>query len=297
MYKYPGPWYGSTTNQTTKDETVATDILDQLAKILNQAMNTDNEHEKDLFFKQAQKLSTKHGIELAQARSHIAKLEKREQPVVMNVDLSSRGTQNRHVWCSLFMSIGKANDLVFDIAHDSTYVIAFGMPSDIEVTKALYANLSVQMIEMCEAYLKLGEWRSETCWDPKQYRHKPIHSRVAKRQFFESFSSRIGNRLREARREAITEVVAEERETLTEVDLTEAADAGRMETSTELVVLAKTVEVSDFHKQNSRASGTWKGGRGNTYRSNSGSNAGRSAANNARIGGEKALAGGRRAIG
>lgn len=274
---------------------VATDVLDKIAKILNKAMNTDNEHEQDLFFKAAQKLATRHGIEMAQARQQIAKLEDREQPVVMNIPLAAEGTQNRHVWCNLFMAIGRANDLKFDIARNSTYVIAFGMPSDIELTKALYANISVQMIEMCEAFLKKGEWRSETVWDERNWRHKPQTSRVAKRVFFETFSSRIGARLSEARREAVADAAQEEREEMTNF-LTEH-DNRETPTTAELVLVEKAVEVADFHKQNSRARGSWRGGSGNTYRSSSGASAGRNAANSARLGGERALGGGRKAIG
>lgn len=257
----------------------------KIGKLLIQAERTTNEAEQNLFFEKAQKLASTYSVALEVARKTATNAEKRESPIQKRITIGEPGKPLNAVFCELFMDIGRAQDLVFNIAHNSTYVIAFGLPSDIRIAEALYAHIAPQMVRMADAYIKTGDWKGERTWDDRRWEYKPVTSRVARRCFYQAFSSRIGSRMRAAKRE-VEQAVADQ-QVITEEGVT----------STALVLANKEVEVRDFYKQTSTARGSWKGNRGNTAYSSAGSSAGTQAGSKARLGGEQSLPGGRKAIG
>ena len=108
--------------------------------------------------------------------------------------------------------IGHANDVRFTIAYNSTYVTAYGFPSDIDVTEALYNSLSVQMVDSAERYLKTKAYRNDTIeyetygqWGP-EWSEKPMDGRTARRSFYTAFRSEVTSRLLEAREKAADSV-------------------------------------------------------------------------------------------
>lgn len=265
--------------------------IEKIGKLLQQASDKGaTEKEQDAFFRMAQKLASKYSVELEVARQAITNKQLRETPTQKRIQIGQAGKPLNAVFCGLFMDIGRAQGLKFNIAHNSTYVIAFGFPSDIKIAEAMYAHVVVQMVEMADAFIKGGTWKGDTTWDPNTWRHKPVHARVARRCFYESFSSRIGARLMEAKRETEKEMADEQVEVTNDAGTTEKV-------GTDIVLKSKAVEVSDFYESTSTARGSWKGNRGNTYTSNSGYSGGRDAANRARLGGQQSLPGGRRQIG
>jgi len=128
--------------------------LARIAALLRQAEGTSNEHEADAFMQAAQRLATTHSIDLAVARAHTAKQEAREEPVIKRIDIGPSGKRGLRTFAQLFLACGRPNDLGFDIAHDSSYVIAYGMQSDIAVPEALHASLAVQMVRASDAYVR-----------------------------------------------------------------------------------------------------------------------------------------------
>lgn len=261
------------------------DMTAKIGKLLVQAERTTNEAEQDVFFKKAQELASRYSVELEVARKTATRAEKRETPIQKRIDIGEPGKPLNAVFCQLFMDIGRPQGLKFDIASNSTAVYAYGLPSDIRIAEALYAHLSVQMVRMADAYIKTGEWKGEETWDDRKWCYKPVTSRVARRCFYEEFSRRISRRLEEAKREYETSVADEQ--VITEEGVT----------STALVLKAKEVEVHDYHRATSNARGSWKGNRGNTANSSRGRSAGHEAGGRARLGGEQALGGGRKALG
>lgn len=261
------------------------DMTAKIGKLLVQAERTTNEAEQDVFFKKAQQLASRYSVELEVARKVATKAEKRETPIQKRIEIGEAGKPLNAVFCELFMDIGRAQGLVFDIAHNSTYLLAYGLPSDIRIAEALYAHVSVQMVRMADDYIKTGDWKGEMTWDDRRWEMKPVTSRVARRCFYQAFSKRIGARLMEAKREFEASVAEEQ--VITEEGVT----------STALVLKGKEVEVHDYHKSKSRARGSWKGNRGNTAFSSAGQSAGREAGGRARLGGEQALGGGRKELG
>lgn len=265
---------------------MAETILEKIAKVLAKAERTDNEHEADAFFKHAQLLASRHSIDLARARSTIAKSEKREEPIQRTITVGAKGAMGNARMVSLFLEIARANDLKCNIAHNSTYVVAFGFPSDIEVTEALYANLVHQMVEGANAYLKSGAHKDDAVWCYRTGQFKPVNGRTARLNFYDSFTSRIGGRLSEAKREA--EAAAK------------AADEDRqveLSSGTELVLAEKKAEVDAFYEKRSNARGSWRGGsRSTNSGSQSARNAGWAAGGNARMGSNTSLPAAKKAV-
>jgi hypothetical protein len=269
------------------------DILERIGKLLVQAERTNNEAEQDVFFKTAPELAPNYSVELEVARQAVTNKELRESPVNKRIMIGEKGKPLNAVFCMLAMEIGLAQGLRFNIAHNSTYVIAFGFPSDIRVTEAMYAHLSHQMVQSCEEYLAKGEWRGEmnTVFNRRTYMYetKPVRKNVARRCFYEAFIERVGRRLREAKREAEAAVA--------EQLVTVAANGETESKSTALVLKGKEVEVRDYYKQTSTARGSWRGNSGNTCYSNVSRTAGAEAGSRARLGGQQSLPGARKGIG
>lgn len=256
--------------------------LDRIAALLAKAERTDIAAEAEAYLAKAQALATAASIDLALARERTDARERRVEPVMRTVVIGERGKRaNRHL-VSLFIAVAHANDVRVDIASDSTYVIAYGMPSDLETVEALFGSLAVQLATAAQQWLSLGIWRSETYVAvTKQYgrtrRQTKVHTaQTARVAFTRAFVERIGERLDEVRRETIAHVVAD-------------AEDGA---GTELVLRRKAAEVSDFHRRESKARGTWGGYQGSMRadRGSSGS-AGRRAATLARLSQQRAVAG------
>lgn len=279
-----------------------TEVIAKVAKALALADGASTDEERDNALRVAGRIAADNSIDLAIARQALAKEQKREEPTTKTIRVGEARKQLNAVWCELVMAIGRSQDLKFNIAHNSLYVIAFGMPSDIEMTEAMFAHLSVQMVDACEQYLATDEWRDEivTVWNAKEYEWvtKKVDKRVVKRRFYEAFSSRVGARLAEARRaseQAHVRRDAEAKQIMAGTNISEngesAAPAG-----TELVLRKKREEVNAHYSRTSNARGSWKGNAHNTAQSSRGSAAGRRAGDNASLSGQRSIGGPRTAI-
>jgi hypothetical protein len=110
--------------------------LTKLAALLRQAESTDNDHEAEAFMAAAQMLATTTSIELAVARAHIAKRERRSSPTAKRIEIGPSGKRALRTYVQLFLAIAAANGITCDLASNSTYVIAYGFDSDIDVVEA-----------------------------------------------------------------------------------------------------------------------------------------------------------------
>lgn len=261
-------------------------MLDKIAKLLAQAEGTKNEAEAEAFLKAAQRLATQESIDLAVARQHTAKKEQREQPTQKRIWLGESGQKNIKYLAKLFMEVGEQNGLRFNVARNSIYVLAFGMPSDIEVTEVIYGSLAHQMVAAANDYLKSGEYKQETAghkWHEgrQEWVAKPMDGRVARANFYEGFISRVGLRLATARREAEQAVAETSYEVLNE-------EGNETQTTGALVLVRKAEEVRDFYTKTSRAKGSWNPGGPSLY-SGASRGAGSEAGSRARIGSSKAI--------
>ena len=265
--------------------------LTRIGNLLRQAEGTDNEHEAATFLQAAQRLATAASIDLAVARAHDPSAAQ-SGPTVRQVTIGSAGKRGLKTYVALYVAIGHANDLKVDVAHNSTFVMAYGFPGDIDATEALYSSLVVQMVAASDAYLKSGAYKQEVAakvvtdrsgWQPRRrVEYTPLSPITARLNFQSAFAERVGTRLREARDEARAEAAA--------ADTTGS-------TSTEVALRGKEVEVVDYHRAQSTARGTWRGSSASAGYSEGARRAGDQAGRRARIGEQATLGGPRAAIG
>lgn len=265
------------------------DLMDKIGALLLKAERTDNEHERDAFLSKAQQLATLASVDLEAARLRQESKELRETPISKMIRLFPYGdkskTKSYFLW--LFVRIGNVNDLEFTLSWDSTYVTAYGYPSDIEVTEALYSSLSQQMVSECEAWLKTGEYKKETMqyeqkvkdpvwgWTSTQWVTKPVDGRTARRSFYEGFRVKVVERLREAKK-----VIAA---------TAPAMEINGESVSTDVVLKSKAESVKEFYRENSNARGTYRGAAGGS--SSAGRGAGAAAGARASMGSRRGVGG------
>ena len=254
--------------------------IERISALLAKAERTDSSAEAEAYLMKAQALATAASIDLALARSRIVERERRTAPVMRTTVIGEKGKRaNRHL-ISLFIVIAHANEAHVDIAHDSTYVIVYGMPTDLDVIEALFTSIALQMIQAANAWLALGSWRGQSYLAPvtgsaRKRIQRPHTAQTAKVSFLRGFIARIEERLHQARSEAETAILA---------NVPDAQGA--------LVLREKAGEVKDFHRANSRARGSWGGYSGSVARDlGSAAAAGRHAASNASLGRQQRLPG------
>ena len=184
------------------------DMLERIAKLLNQAENAGTEAEADVFMAKAQELATIHSIDLARAR-HATIAKERTLPVQRTIHIGERGTKGLRTLTDLYLGIAAANDIRCTIAHDATRVYAVGFAEDIDVSEALFASLQVQQSKALDEFKRRGDWKSEKVYiEPRynrwgevtnQYGYKPQTWLTARLNFQDAFASRIRSRLHTAK--------------------------------------------------------------------------------------------------
>lgn len=244
-------------------------MLAKVGKLLRHAEGASTEAERDTFFSKAQELATMHSIEFAVARAAREKDEAEQTPTFEAVRLGHRGQHSNVRFISLMVAIARANDLRCAIRGDNTGVTLYGFRGDIDVAKALYASLAVQMVSDADAYIRSGA-------------HRPVHGRTARAAFYEGWTIRIGQRLLQAQHSAQVNAGAY-------VETVDEATGGT-HGSKSLALVAKDVEVNDYFgymKRQHGVKGTWRGSR-EVWDDHSVAR-GRAAAERAKIGRQKEL--------
>lgn len=255
--------------------------VDRISALLAKAERTDNLHEADAYLVKAQQLATAASIDLALAR-HRQREREREQaagPIMRTVTIGEKAKRANPHLIALFVVVAHANDAQVDVATNSTYVVAYGLPSDLDVIDALFTSLSVQMVEQAQTWLATGEWR-ETTYVRVERRYgfatrtkKPHTAQTARASFYRAYAARIAERLDEARAQAVAAASAT------------AGASTEVAASMEVALRDKAAQVRTFHRRTSDARGSWRGYSG-AARSDRGqaAAAGRTAAERARLG-------------
>lgn len=94
--------------------------LTRIAALLRKAESTDNDFEAAAFMEAAQRLATLESVDLAVARAHTARSEKRAEPIQRTIEIGERGKRSLKTYVKLFLAIGHENDVTCDIAQNST---------------------------------------------------------------------------------------------------------------------------------------------------------------------------------
>ncbi len=237
--------------------------LHRIAALLAKAERTDNAAEAEAYLAKAQALATAASIDLAFARA--AQPGPRVQPESRTLTIGERGKRANKHFVALFIAIAHNNDAHVDVAHDSTFVVVYGMPSDLDVVEQLFMSVSVQMTRSAQDWVGSGVWRGETYVAAGTRRRKPHNAQTARAAFAMAYVDRIAERLAEASADV------------------KAADA-RLESTGALVLREKSAEIDAYHRRTSAARGRW-GGYSGAVRDRRGvaAQAGREAASRARL--------------
>ena len=207
-------------------------VLDKIGKLLAQAEGTDNEHEADAFVKRAQELATAYAVdlELARARQAARRLRAADDAFEQRkLRIGERGKRGNRQLVHLYLAIAHANDVMVNVAHDSTFVLGFGYPADLDVVEQLWASLATQMASAAARRMRAGE-----------HRDLGVPGLTWKLSFYDGWTYAVQERLREARSRAVSA-------------------AEQASTGAELVLREKAVRVREFHDRQSEARGSWRG--------------------------------------
>ena len=262
--------------------------IERISALLIKAERTDNEHEAAAYLMKAQSLATMASIDLAAARAQKLATEVPQDPITRTVTIGEKGKRANTHLVSLFVVVAHNNFTMVDVAANSTDVVAFGMPQDLDATHTLFASLSVQMATSAHNYLEAGTWKSESYRSRSRSTGllvtKPFTKQTARAAFYRAYVDTIDDRLQKARAEAIKQHDENPR--------------NRSSGSSAAIVLRNTEkEVKAFHRRTSDARGRWGGYRGAADgRSGSAAGAGRTAAERARLKASPQLPGGPRAL-
>nr|WP_036508474.1 DUF2786 domain-containing protein [Nocardia aobensis] len=213
-------------------------LLTRIGALMRQAEGTDNPHEAEAFLSRAQQLATQHSIDLAVARAAAADRGRaRPMPGMRRIEIGAKGTKGLATYVALFVAIAHANDVRVDAAHNSTWVIAFGLGTDIDIdtTQLLYTHLLAQMVRGSRAYLHSAA-----------HQRHPVARVTARLAYPRAFAARVGQRLRADRARARADALATD------------APAGP---GTALALRDKDIELRDYYTAHSTAKGTWNGHR------------------------------------
>jgi len=263
--------------------------VERIAALLAKAESTDSEHERDACVAAAQRLATKHSIDLALAAGRDPK--QAEQLLVEWFDFGEANRNLKKHLVRLMSAVARVNDVRMDIRSDSSGVRLYGMASDVATCKALWASLSLQMVAAVQAWIDTGEWRGQLMWREGRWgrlEEVPMDARVARRSFFEGYVDRLAERLRAARDAAEAEACATPQPA-------PRHPWSAPSLSTEVVLVQKRERVADFYAAESRARGRWSGPGGSAHGAGAVS-AGRAAASRARLGQEGQVGRGRRSL-
>lgn len=254
------------------------DLTRRISALLDKADRTDNPFEAEAYVMKAQALATMASIDIAAAR---VRVPERGEPVTRTVTIGEKGKRANQHLIALFVSVAHANSAHVDVAADSTYVIGYGMPGDLDMVEALFARISVQMVASATSYIAAGSWRGETYVLRGSWRaRKPFTAQTARAAFYRAYVERISERLQEARREGIQE-----------------SDRSAPGAGGELVLRDAERRVRDYHRRTSSARGSWGGYSGGARPSGSAGSEGRAAASRARLGDRGEVTGNRGRLG
>jgi hypothetical protein len=213
-------------------------VLDKIGKLLAQAEGTTNEHEADAFVSRAQELATTYAVdlELARARQAAKRLRQADEAFEQRrLVVGEKGRRGNRQLVLLYVVVAQANDVLVNVAHDSTFVLGFGHAEDLDVVERLWASLATQMAGSAARRLRAGE-----------HRDAGVQAVSWRLSFYEGWMHAVQDRLAQARERA----------------LAQHAPAQPGEPGAALVLRAKAERVRDFHDRESEARGSWRGTRG-----------------------------------
>ena len=248
-------------------------VVDLVTKMLNQADGAGTTEERIAFLEGAERLASKHSIDLAIMRKRQADANgDRDRPTTGKLyDLSPLpNVTARNLAVELGAAISRAHGTECFIRGRSKYLTFMGYPEDIHMVELMLSRVLPMMFDDADAYVRSPE-----------HRMSGVASVSARITFCKAYAHEVGFRLREAfestREEAFEEELKE--------------PGGASVGSTEIALMEKAVEVQDYVKYEFKrlgVRGSWSGSRTSNW-SGSAHESGRRAAQEANLFGRREL--------
>jgi putative metallohydrolase (TIGR04338 family) len=181
--------------------------LETMRRLLAQAEATDSEAERETCMERVQRLATRHQVALAVLRARTTDQEFSAGPVEETVQIGEPG--QRSLWCyvNLMTGIMHANNLKGTVAYGNTSMTMLGFREDIDLAKQLFYSLTRQMQAAWERHLALNP--VEYGYTGRSMKLKKIATITRKNAFFGEFGNQMNRRLLEVKEQAMAQEIQE----------------------------------------------------------------------------------------
>lgn len=249
-------------------------ILSRVSKIYAQAEAPGRTvEEQKVFLEAAQRMASKHSIDLALMRKKQADKDDAHARPIAGEMFDLMGLPNvtyRNLAVELASSVCNAHNVRCTIRGKSQWMTFYGFPEDVTLTELMVTRVTPMMFEAADAYLKSPE-----------HKEAGVGATSARITFCKNFAWEINARLREAVKQTVEETVAIER----------GSTDPEMSTSTEIALRDKEIELADFIEHQWKkegVKGSWKGSNTSNWNATA-ADAGRTAGRQANLFGRKEL--------
>ncbi len=221
----------------------------RVAALLAKAESTANGEEAEAYLAKATIVAQRHSVDMAVAA--MAPGAERAAPTHRMLTIGEPRRALNKLLVSLLVATARAWSVPVDIGHGSTYVLLYGLPTDLDRVEAVFATASAMMVSGSAEHVRSGGWRGSTYRPPQGGPAKPVTAAVARNAFCLGFIQRLGHNLELAERQARTAAPSPR---------TRDGEAIRPDTqdNVDLALRARDVAVTDYHRSASRARGTWR---------------------------------------
>lgn len=222
----------------------------RVAALLAKAESTASPEESEAYLAKAALVAQRHSIDLAVAAWSAGRGS--DQPTHRMLTIGPpRAALNKHL-VALLVCVARTWAVRVDVGHGSTYVLLYGMSSDLDQVESVFVTASTLMVGRADEHVRSQAWRGTSYRGPDGA-PRPVTASVARTAFCLGFIQRLAQRLATARRQA-----AGEPTTLPGAPgspSTTQADRDRVA----LALRARELAVTDYHRATTRARGTWRG--------------------------------------
>jgi hypothetical protein len=277
----------------------------RISALLRNAEKAGTPEEAATFHAKAQELSALYSIDLELARQ--AGEQKNSKLVQEFFRIGPDGQRGLGTYMGLLVSIAGVNNVRITGTSDNSQAWLHGYDNDVQTTIALFNTVLAQMVKDSDAYIRSGQYKSETVYQPGRYRkpnaeeisagypawrkvwedggQRPVHGKSARASFQQAYKWKIVSRLKDAA------TAAQESATHFHADEDGAEVAGATSDSVALAVRTKSKAVEMYLEAMNPGMGRGRAIRSNARYSAAASAAGTAAGARARLSASKAIGG------
>ncbi len=230
------------------------DQVRRVAALLAKAESTTSAEESEAYLAKAAELAQRHSVDMAVAamapRAHSA------GPTHRMLSIGQPRAALNTLLVSLIVQIAHAWGVRVDIGPGSTYVLLYGLPSDLDRVESIVTTAGTMMVARAGEHVRSGRWKGTTYLPPDSSAPRAVTAQVARNAFCLGFVSRLGQRLAQGAAQARASAAGLNREGSAGRD---AHGSGFGATTVDLALRARDVAVADYHRTASSARGRWRG--------------------------------------